>query len=223
MRLLLVEDDLDLSNALSKILSYSKYDVDTAYDGLAAYEKIISNNYDVVILDIMIPKMDGIDVLKNVREKGITTPIILLTAKSQLDDKVVGLDAGADDYITKPFESKELLARIRAISRRATTEVVTLSFENCKLNPNTFELTAIETVRLTSKEFKLMELLMTNRNSVLSTQRILDTLWELEDDVEINVVWVFISMLRKKLELIGANCYINAIRGVGYQLVKLNK
>lgn len=223
MKLLLVEDDLDLSNALSKILGYSHCDVDTAYDGLTAYDKILSNNYDVIVLDIMIPKIDGIEVLKKVREKGVSTPIILLTAKSQLDDKIVGLDAGADDYITKPFESKELLARIRAAARRSSSEVITLSFENCKLDPNTFELIAEETVRLTSKEFKLMELLMNNRNSVLSTQRILDTLWELEDDVEINVVWVFISMLRKKLEQIGANCYIKAIRGVGYQLVKLNK
>ena len=222
MRILLVEDDKDLSNALSKILRYSKYDVETAYDGLTALNMITSNEYSAVILDIMIPKINGIEVLTKARAAGISTPIIVLTAKSQIDDKIEGLDAGADDYITKPFEAKELLARLRALTRRIKSDVASLSFGNCYLDYNTFELCAKEKVRLTSKEYKLVELLMMNKNVVLSTQRILDSIWGIDDFVEINVVWVFISMLRKKLEQIGADCYIKAIRGVGYQLEMIN-
>lgn len=218
MKLLLVEDDRDLSRALNKILTYNKYDVEAVYDGLSAVEAILSNEYSVIILDIMLPQLNGIEVLQQIRETGIFTPVILLTAKSQLEDKIVGLDAGADDYITKPFDSKELLARIRAVTRRVTSEVKFLSFGNCSLDFNTFELIAEKSVRLTSKEYKLMELLMLNKNSVLSSEKILNSIWTIDDDVEINVVWVFISMLRKKLEQIGANCYIKAIRGVGYQL-----
>jgi DNA-binding response OmpR family regulator len=223
MRLLLVEDDKDLSTALSRILKYSKYDVETAYDGLTALDMILHEEYSAIILDIMLPKMDGIEVLRRARDAKVSTPIILLTAKNQVDDKILGLDSGADDYISKPFESKELLARIRAVTRRVNSEVSLLSFGNTTLDHNTFELCAKTKTRLTSKEYKLMELLMMNKNAVLSTQKILDTLWDLDDFVEINVVWVFISMLRKKLEEIGADCYIKAIRGVGYQLeVKSN-
>ena len=220
MRLLLVEDDKDLSNALSKILRYSKYDVDTSYDGETALGMILSGEYNAVILDIMLPKMDGIEVLKKVRASKVYTPIILLTAKNQIDDKILGLDSGADDYISKPFDSKELLARIRVVTRRMNSEISLLEFGNTTLDHNTFELCAVSKTRLTNKEYKLMELLMLNKNSVLSTQKILDALWDIDDYVEINVVWVFISMLRKKLEEIGANCYIKAIRGVGYQLEK---
>lgn len=220
MKLLLVEDDKDLSNVLSRILKYNKYDVETAFDGATALEMILNEAYSAVILDVMLPKIDGIEVLKKVRKEKISTPIILLTAKNQIDDKILGLDSGADDYISKPFESRELLARIRAVTRRINSEISSLAFGNCTLDFNTFELCANTKIRLTSKEYKLMELLIINKNSVLSTQKILDTLWDLEDYVEINVVWVFISMLRKKLEEIGADCYIKAIRGVGYQLVK---
>jgi len=218
VKLLLVEDDRDLSRALNKILTYNKYDVEAVYDGLSAIEAIKSNDYSVVVLDIMLPQLNGIEVLQQIREAGFFTPVILLTAKSQLEDKIVGLDAGADDYITKPFDSKELLARIRAVTRRVTTEVKFLSFGNCSLDFNTFELIAESNIGLTSKEYKLMELLMLNTNLVLSSERILNSIWTIDDDVEINVVWVFISMLRKKLEQIGANCYIKAIRGIGYQL-----
>lgn len=221
MRLLLVEDDKDLSKALSKILTYNKYDVDTAYDGVEALNMILSNDYNAVVLDIMIPKLNGIDVLKQARTAGVSTPIILLTAKSQMDDKIEGLDAGADDYITKPFESKELLARLRAVTRRIKSEVSTLSFGNCSLDFNTFELCAKERLRLTNKEYKLMELLMINQNMILSSQKIFETIWGVDEMVEINVVWVFISMLRKKIEQVGANCYIKAVKGVGYQLVEI--
>ena len=140
MRLLLVEDDKDLSNALSKILRYSKYDVDTSYDGETALGMILSGEYNAVILDIMLPKMDGIEVLKKVRASKVYTPIILLTAKNQIDDKILGLDSGADDYISKPFDSKELLARIRVVTRRMNSEISLLEFGNTTLDHNTFEL-----------------------------------------------------------------------------------
>lgn len=218
MRILLVEDDKDLSSAIKRILLHNNYDVDVAYDGVEALEFISFQEYQAIIMDLMIPKIDGITAIKKIRSSGNNTPILILTAKTEIDDKVIGLDAGADDYLTKPFQIKELLARIRAISRRSGTEIKPLEFANCVLNPNTFELIANESVRLTNKEYKLMELLIINNNMILSTQRILDTLWEFDADVEINVVWVFISMLRKKLEQIGANCYIKAIRGLGYQL-----
>lgn len=218
MKLLLVEDEKELSKAIKKVLEINKYDVEVAYDGLEALELIEYGIYDAIILDIMMPKVDGITVVKKMRQDKDNTPVLILTAKAELDDKVLGLDAGADDYLTKPFAMKELLARIRSITRRKGEVIESYKLGNMKLDSETFELCASSRVRLTTKEYRLMEYLIRNKNMLLSTEKILDSVWEYDTDVELNVVWVFISSLRKKMEQIGANYTIKSVRGVGYQL-----
>lgn len=223
MRILLAEDDKELSNAVTRVLKVSNYDVDQAYDGQEALDYIDYMKYDVIIMDIMMPKMDGITCVKRIREKKCHTPIIMLTAMSETDDKVNGLDAGADDYLTKPFVVKELLARIRALLRRDSTIVDNYSIGNVVLDSQTFEIkNGNKSQRLTAKEYKLMELLIRNKNQIISTERIMDDIWDLDSDAEINVVWVFISSLRKKLEQIEADHMIKAVRGLGYRLEALS-
>lgn len=218
MKLLLVEDDLELSQVVTKILKHDNYDVDNAYDGSEALDYAKNYKYDAIIMDVMMPKMNGFDATKKMRALGIPTPILLLTAKSLTDDKVSGLDAGADDYLTKPFQMKELLARIRALLRRGNL-VKSEGFGDFKLDPNTFEISHEDkSYRLTGKEYKLMELFIRNANIFLSTERILETIWEYDSDVDVSVVWVFISSLRKHLEKIGSNVTIKVSRGVGYRL-----
>ena len=221
MKLLLAEDEIDLSNAIKKVLEFNKYEVDTAFDGEQAYDFASNNKYDGIIMDVMMPKMNGIEVVKKLRQEKINTPILILTALAEIDDKITGLDAGADDYLTKPFVIKELLARVRAVTRRNGEIADLSSFGNVMLNPSTSEITAKTTIRLTSKEYKLIELFVRNQNVLLSTEQIMERVWEYESEAEINVVWVFISTLRKKLEKIGADCTIKAVRGVGYKLEKI--
>ena len=224
MRILLAEDDKELSNAVTRVLKVSNFDVDQAYDGQEALDYIDYMKYDVIIMDIMMPKMDGITCVKRIREKKCHTPIIMLTAMSETDDKVNGLDAGADDYLTKPFVVKELLARIRALLRRDSNIVDNYSIGNVILDSQTFEIrNGDKSQRLTAKEYKLMELLIRNKNQIISTERIMDDIWDLESDAEINVVWVFISSLRKKLEQIESDHIIKAVRGLGYRAVINNK
>ncbi|MGM9683759.1 MAG: response regulator transcription factor [Eubacteriales bacterium] len=219
MRLLLVEDERDLSNAIKQVLEFNNYSVDTAYDGEEALLFAQSNDYDGVILDLMLPKVDGITVVRELRAQGNGVPVLILTAKAETDDKILGLDSGADDYLTKPFVIKELLARIRALTRRKGEMVgLTYRFGNMTLDPETFELCADGRVRLTNKEYRLMEYLIRNHNILLSTQRIMENVWEFDTEAELNVVWVFISSLRKKMRAIGANCVISVSRGVGYKL-----
>ncbi len=220
MRLLLCEDEKQLSNALVKILKHYNYSVDAVYDGEEALEYLEVESYDAVILDIMMPKVDGLTVLKMVREKGNLIPIIMLTAKSQVDDKVTGLDLGANDYLAKPFETKELLARIRAITRTATdSNSSVLSVGNVSLNRKTFELyTGKNSFKLASKEFQMIEMLMINKGHVIPTERFMEKIWGYDSDAEINVVWVYISYLRKKLALLEANIKIKATRNTGYSL-----
>lgn len=222
MRLLLVEDDRELSSAIKRVLEINKYEVDVAYNGLEALEYIQYGDYDSIILDVMMPKLDGIGVVKRMREAGNNTPVLMLTAKAEVDDRVLGLDSGADDYLTKPFAVKELLARIRAISRRKGEVLESYKIGNVTLDSETFEIVANSRVRLTTKEYRLMEYLIRNKNVILSTERILDSVWEYDTDVELNVVWVFISSLRKKLEKIGANLTIKSLRGVGYRLEEID-
>jgi len=220
MRLLLAEDEKELSNALVTILKHNNYSVDAVYDGLEAMDYLQAENYDGVILDIMMPKMDGLTVLKKLREKGSDLPVLMLTAKSEIDDRVTGLDSGADDYLTKPFATKELLARIRAMTRRQTevTDNV-LRYGNIKLNRATFELSTDHGFfRLANKEFQMMEMLMTNPKILISTDRFMEKIWGYDIEAEINVVWVYISYLRKKLSAIDANVVVKASRGVGYSL-----
>ena len=220
MRLLLAEDEKELSKALTAILVHNNYSVDAVYNGREALEYINCENYDGVILDIMMPEIDGITVLKNIREKGSSVPVIMLTTKSEIDDRVLGLDCGADDYLTKPFAMKELLARIRAMTRRQdeiTNSV--LKFSNISLNRATFELYSdTGSFRLANKEFQMLEMLMTNPRHLISTERFMEKIWGYDSEAEINVVWVYISYLRKKLSAINAKVNIKATRNAGYSL-----
>ncbi len=220
MRLLLAEDERTLSDALVTLLSHSNYSVDAVYNGQDALDYIEAGNYDCAVLDIMMPKMDGITVLKNIRAQGITIPVLLLTAKSEIDDRVEGLDSGADDYLTKPFASKELLARVRAMTRRMPEMTNNLlSCGNVTLSRGDFTLTGPDgNTRLANKEFQMLEMLMMNPNQAIPTERFLEKIWGYESESEINVVWVNISGLRKKLAAIGGNITIKAARGIGYLL-----
>ncbi|MGE4213462.1 MAG: response regulator transcription factor [Anaerotignaceae bacterium] len=220
MRLLLAEDEKELSNALVAILKHSNYSVDAVYDGADALEYGLSQNYDGIILDIMMPKMSGIDVLKNLRTHNITTPVLLLTAKAEIEDRIHGLDMGADDYLSKPFAMGELLARIRAITRRKselTANVLTLG--GISLNRANYELSnGVASFRLGNKEFQMLEMLMSNPNRLISTEQFMERIWGCEAEADISVVWVYISYLRKKLASISKNIEIKATRGVGYSL-----
>lgn len=220
MRLLLAEDEAALSKALTAILERNNYSVDSVCDGQAALEYLESDNYDGVILDIMMPKIDGITVLRKLRQKGSLVPVLLLTAKSEVDDKVLGLDAGANDYLTKPFHSRELLARIRAMTRTQTAHPDSqLQMGNVVLNRASFELsTPSSSYRLANKEFQMMEMLMSNPKCLISSERFMEKIWGYDSEAEINVVWVYISYLRKKLAALHATIHIKASRNAGYSL-----
>ncbi len=220
MRILLCEDEKELSNALVKILKHYNYSVDAVYDGEEALIFLDAENYDAVILDIMMPKVDGLTVLKKVRATGNLIPIIMLTAKSQVDDKVAGLDLGANDYLAKPFETKELLARLRAMTRNvsdSSSSVLTVGDVN--LNRKTFELYSNKnSFKLASREFQMMEMLMINKGHIIPTERFMEKIWGYDSKAEINVVWVYISYLRKKLTLLETDVKIKATRNTGYSM-----
>lgn len=220
MRLLLAEDEKELSDALVAILKHNNYSVDAVYDGEEALAYLEGQEYDGAILDIMMPKLDGISVLKKVREQGNKVPILMLTAKSGIDDKVLGLDSGADDYLSKPFAMKELLARIRVMTRRNTqVSDARLAIGNLLLDRNTFELVVGEqSARLANKEYQMMEMLMANPGQVISAERFMEKVWGLDSDTEMSVVWVNISNLRKKLATLGADVEIKATRNIGYSI-----
>lgn len=224
MRLLLAEDEKSLSKALATILERNNYSVDVVYDGQTALEYVEADNYDAIILDIMMPKVDGISVLKEIRSKGNTIPVILLTAKSEIDDKILGLDSGANDYLTKPFNSRELMARIRAITRVQTSQVNSqMRMGNITLDRATFELSSNHgSFRLANKEFQMMELLMSNPKHLISTERFMEKIWGYDSEAELNVVWVYISYLRKKLSALNADIQIKATRNAGYSLEEKN-
>lgn len=225
MRLLLAEDEKALSKALTAILERNHYSVDAVYDGQEALEYLQADNYDCVILDIMMPKVDGMTVLKEIRKNGNGIPVLMLTAKAEVDDKVNGLDAGANDYLTKPFHSKELLARIRAMTRTQTVQMdAQLQFGNVTLHQSTFELmTPSGSFRLANKEYQMLELLMSNPHHLISSERFLEKIWGYDSDAEINVVWVYISYLRKKLTAIHADVQIKATRNAGYSLEEMGQ
>ncbi len=220
MRLLLCEDERELSAALVRILKHYNFSVDAVYDGEEALLYLEAENYDAVILDIMMPKLDGLSVLQQVRASGNLIPIIMLTAKSQVDDKVTGLDLGANDYLTKPFETKELLARIRAITRSATQSGSSiLTVGDVKLDRNTYILsTDRDAFKLSGKEFQVIEMLMINQGHVIPTERFLEKIWGYDTEAEINVVWVYISNLRKKLTALSTDVSIKATRNIGYSI-----
>ena len=206
MRLLLAEDEQALSKALKAILERNNYSVDAVYDGQEALEYLEADNYDGVILDIMMPKVDGITVLQKLRQKGNRIPVLLLTAKSEVDDKVQGLDAGANDYLTKPFNSRELLARIRAMTRNQSAQINSqLKIGNVTLDQSSYELSTVSgSYRLANKEFQMMEMLMSNPKKLISAERFMEKIWGYDSEAEINVVWVYISYLRKKISGTGS-------------------
>ena len=220
MRLLLAEDEKALSSALQVILKHNNYSVDAVYNGQDAYDYIVAGVYDGVILDVMMPKMDGFTVLSKIRSEGCDVPVIMLTAKSETDDKINGLDFGADDYLAKPFEMKELLARIRAITRRKSEAVsADMIYGDCTLNSLNYELSSDGgSVKLQNKEYQIMELLMANQKSIISAELMMEKIWGYDTDTEISVVWVNISYLRKKLGQIGSKVSIKAVRNQGYTL-----
>lgn len=220
MRLLVVEEEKSLSKALVTILIKNGYSADAVYDGEEALEYLKGGNYDGMILDVMMPKMDGFEVLKRMRENGSAIPILMLTARGDVDDKVAGLDGGANDYLTKPFAMKELLARIRAMTRETTAgQDSILRVGNVRLNRATNELSSPDgSFHLTNKEFQMMEYLMSHPKHLISTERFMEKIWGFDSKAEINVVWVYISYLRKKLEALDADVQIKAARNAGYFL-----
>lgn len=220
MRLLLAEDEKSLAEALYEILTINKYSVDVATNGVKALELLDGIEYDGIILDVMMPKLNGIEVLKTIRQNNNNTPVLMLTAKSEIDDRVLGLDSGADDYLTKPFATKELLARIRAMTRREK-ENASSDFElgNIRLSLTTYELsTEHGSFTLANKEFQLIEMLFANYQKYISTEQFMVKIWGYDSDSEINVVWSHLSMIRKKLELLKANVKIKSARNLGYTL-----
>lgn len=225
MRLLLAEDEHSLSKAILTILEKNNYSADAVYDGVEALEYLETGNYDGVILDIMMPRMDGITVLKKLRESGNLIPVLILTAKSEVDDKVLGLDSGANDYLTKPFNSKELLARIRAMTRSQSSQIASslLQTGNITLNRATYEMSSpTGSFRLANKEFQILELLMANPRHLISTEHFMEKIWGYDSDAEINVVWVYISYLRKKLTALNADVQIKVTRNTGYTLEEIS-
>lgn len=223
MRILLIEDEKRMAQALCEILRFEKYDVDHYDNGTDGLYAIESDIYDIVILDVMLPGMNGYEVAKKARIKGITTPILMLTAKSELDDKVTGLDSGADDYLTKPFMTKELLARLRALGRRNQNinDGISLSYGDITLNTNTVMLTCVtngQSVRLSEKEYKILEYFIMNSSQILTREQLAMKIWGIESDAEYNNVEVYISFTRRKLSFVEAKTEIKAVRGIGYEL-----
>ena len=222
MRLLLVEDEKRMAQALCEILRLEKYEVDHFEEGVSGLAAVESNIYDIIILDVMLPGVNGFEIAKKARQKGIRTPILMLTAKSELDDKVMGLDSGADDYLTKPFMTKELLARLRALRRRnINTPDGTLTFGDIMLDTNTSMLSCTtngQSVRLSEKEYHILEYLIANQGQILTREQLAVKIWGFENDAEYNNVEVYMSFTRKKLTFVGARTEIKAVRGIGYEL-----
>lgn len=220
MRILIAEDETSIARALKVMLEKDKYAVDAVYDGQEAFDYIVATPYDVLVLDIMMPKMDGITLLKAVRQRGITTPALFLTAKSEVEDRVAGLDAGADDYLPKPFAASEFLARVRALARRSSTYAPAVAaFGNTTLDCSSYTLKAGNAeVRLNNKEFQLMELFMRHPHQIFSAEHIMDKIWGAGSETEPDVVWTYIGFLRRKLRDISSDVEIRTIRGAGYTL-----
>lgn len=221
MRILLAEDERSLSRAVVALLEKNHYSADAVYDGEEALAYLEMGNYDALILDIMMPKLDGLEVLRRLREKNNPIPVLMLTAKSEIEDRVTGLDTGANDYLTKPFSTAELMARIRAMTRSQANGQVSsrFAFGNITLDQTTFELSSpAGSFRLANKEYQMMEMLIRNPRQIIPTERFLERIWGYDSDVELNVVWVYISYLRKKLLALKADVQIKVSRNVGYSL-----
>ena len=224
MKILVVDDEEMIRKVIKEYSINEGFLVEEADNGRDAVFKVKNNDYDLIIMDIMMPKMDGITVLRKVRESGNSVPVLLLTAKSEIDDRVTGLDSGADDYLTKPFATKELLARIRAMTRRKGENTgLLLNCGNISLNRSTFEVSSPKaTLRLANKEFQMLEMLMSNEGMIISTERFMEKIWGYDTETNQNVVWVYVSYLRKKLAALDANVAIKAVRNRGYALEAVN-
>ncbi len=221
MRILLVEDEEYMAQAVAQVLEKNNYTVDLAHDGEYGLDCALSGIYDIIILDIMLPGRSGLEILKTLRQEKIAVPVLLLTAKSETEDKVTGLDLGADDYLTKPFEMQELLARLRVLARRKQEITVQSGYEfgDVLLNPYTLSLfCGSQSFKLTLKESQLLEMLMDARGGVISKDRIIEKVWGFDSEAEDRHVEVYISFLRKKLKALGANTSIETVRGIGYAL-----
>ena len=220
MRLLIAEDEVDLAEALTAFFEKNHFSVDAVHNGADAYEYAVSSGYDAVILDVMMPRMNGIQVLERLRAEGVKTPIMMLTAKGQKNDRITGFNAGADDYLPKPFDPDELLSRVRAMLRRGETYRPTvLAYGDLTLDPGSGLLTCGDkSLRLSGREFQVLELFMRSPRQVFSAERIMELVWGWDNEAEINVVWVNISNLRKKLRSIGSRVSLRANRGLGYLL-----
>jgi DNA-binding response OmpR family regulator len=220
MKILIIEDDVHLSEALEHIMKEEKYFVDAVHNGMDGLYYAANGDYDVIILDVMLPKMNGYDVIKKLRKLKIATPTIMLTAKSEIIDKIKGLDSGADDYMIKPFSPSELLARLRALSRRIGEVVLDeLTYSDITLNLNTYSLSGdLKSVKLSSKEFQILSILMTNPAMIISKENLIVQVWGIDTDTDYNNVEAYISFLRKKLYFINSVVSINTIRMAGYIL-----
>ena len=226
MRILIIEDEYSLADAITEALKRENYLVDICYEGNSGLDMALNGIYDIIILDLMLPNLSGLEILKIIREEKISSYVMILTAKGELDDKVKGLDRGADDYMTKPFHIRELLARIRAISRRTgDIEDYTLSFGDLKLNLKTCDIINTnneQSITLSGKEFALMEFLFRNKNQVVNREQIAERIWGYDNDSRYNNVEVYLSFLRKKIKFLEANVRIKAIRGLGYTLEEVD-
>lgn len=221
MRLLLVEDEIQLSEALNQILSKNKYVVDAVYNGEDGLDYGLTDIYDVIVLDIMLPKLNGLEVLRRLRKENIKTPVILLTAKGEIEDKVKGLDSGADDYLAKPFATEELLARLRALTRRQGESINdnVLEFGDIKLNISTYELEGpYNSIKLSLKEFEIIRCFMQRPKTIVTKDELISKIWGYDSDAEYNNIEVYISFLRKKLGYVNSTTSITTVRGVGYKL-----
>lgn len=223
MRILIAEDEASINKALKVMLEKNKYTVDSVYDGQSALNYIENTTYDVVVLDIMMPIKSGMEVLKTIRANNINTPVLFLTAKSEISDRVSGLDAGADDYLPKPFDSNEFLARVKALSRRSKSYISsTLIIGNTILDLNSYILkTDKDEVKLNNKEFQLLELFLRNPKKVFSSELLMDKVWDIDSSADIDVVWTYIGFLRRKLKQVNSNLEIKTIRGAGYALEEI--
>ncbi len=220
MRILIAEDEVTIAKALKVMLERNKYAVDVVYNGNDALDYVRTASYDALVLDIMMPGLDGLTVLREARAQGITTPALFLTAKAEIEDRVTGLDAGADDYLPKPFDTSEFLARVRALTRRSNTYASSmLRFGNTALDRSQYLLkTASGEVRLNNKEFQLMELFLRHPHQVFSSEHLMEKVWGLDSEAEMDVVWTYIGFLRKKLKALQADIELRTIRGAGYAL-----
>ena len=220
MRILIAEDEVATAKALKLLLEKSKYSVDIVHNGNDAWDYVSDGGYEVVVLDIMMPGMNGIEVLKKMRNNGIKTPVLMLTAKAEIEDRIAGLDAGADDYLPKPFATNELIARIKALGRRSENYTDSVKKAgNLELDGNRYEMRVKDkSVSLSNKEYQLMELFVLHPGFVFSTEHLMDKIWGLDSESDIDVVWTHIGFVRKKLRSLDANVEIKTIRGAGYSL-----